>query len=114
MPIQHWSDGIWVAQLGNEPALSEDLSALKQEAEVLADVPDLVLDFAAVDQINSSNLSQLLRLRKLAVDRDSRLMLTNLADSLWAVFLTTGLDKIFHVAPTLPTALASLQMNEPS
>jgi len=111
MPIQEWSERIWVVQLGNEPLLSEDLRGLKERVEQARQAPDMVLDFSGVSQINSSNLSQLLRLRKLAVDRDVKLRLTGPPNSVWAVFLTTGLDKVFEFVTDVPTALAGLQMN---
>jgi anti-anti-sigma factor len=111
MPIQEWSDQIWLVALGNEPALSEDLHNLKERVEQAKVTPDLVLDLSSVSQVNSSNLSQLLRIRKLAVDRDIKLLLTGPSDSIWAVFLTTGLDKVFSFTEDVSTALAGLQID---
>lgn len=110
MPIQQWSEHIWVAQLGNEPSLSEDLSNLKERVEQAPSTPDIVLDLSGVSQINSSNLSQLLRIRKLVVDREVKMILTSPNDTTWAVFLTTGLDKVFEFVGEVSTALTSLQM----
>ena len=112
MPIQQWSDHIWVVALGDEPALSEDLFAVRDEAQQAATMPHLVLDLSSVTQLNSSNLSQLLRVRKLAIDRDTKLLLAGPSDPVWAVFLTTGLDKILDFGADVPTALASLQIND--
>lgn len=111
MPIQQWSKHIWVAQLGNEPTLSEDLLSLKERAEQAQPTPDIVLDLSGVSQLNSSNLSQILRVRKLAVDRETKLILAGPGDTIWAVFLTTGLDKVFEFVGEVSTALTSLQMN---
>ena len=108
MPIQEWSERIWVVQLGNEPMLSEDLRGLKERVERAQPAPDMVLDLSGLSQVNSSNLSELLRLRKLAVDLGVKLRLTGPPNSVWAVFLTTGLDKIFEFAEHIPTALAGL------
>lgn len=110
MPIQRWSEAIWLIKLGEEPALSEDLLGARAEAAAQSAMPHLVLDMAAIPQLNSSNLSQLLRLRKLAIDRDRRLILAAMPEDLWAVFLATGLDKVFHFCPDVPSALAQLQM----
>ncbi len=110
MAIQQWSDRIWVAQLGDEPVLSEDLLHLKDRAQQAQPTPDMVLDFSGVSHVNSSNLSQLLRLRKLAVDHDVKLLLAGPTDGVWAVFLTTGLDKVFEFAADVSTALAGVQM----
>jgi len=113
MPIQHWSDDTWVVTLGNEPALSEDLIATLENASAADKMPHLVLDFSGVTQINSSNLSQLLRIRKLSIDRSSRLRVAGPTDPVWAVLIVTGLDKVMEFAPDTATALAGLQMKKP-
>ena len=112
MPIEKWSDTIWLVKLDNEPALSDDLIQVKDKVQSEDAMPDIVLDFSSVSHVNSSNLSQLLRLRKESVDRDAKLRITGLSDQIWAVFLTTGLDKIFEFAGDVPTALAGLQIEE--
>jgi len=112
MPIQEWSDRIWVVQLGNEPSLSEDLITFRDRVEQAKQTPDMVIDLSGVSQINSSNLSQMLRIRKLAVDRDAKLRLAGPPDSVWAIFLTTGLDKVFEFSTNVSTALAGLQINQ--
>ncbi len=114
MPIQIWSDRIWLAQLGNEPILSEDLTSLRERAGKADPTPDMVLDLSEVSHLNSSNLSQLLRIRKLAVDREVRLLLAAPTDSVWAVFLTTGLDKVFEFVVDVSTSLAGLQVDRQS
>ncbi|MAE65535.1 MAG: hypothetical protein CMJ18_14790 [Phycisphaeraceae bacterium] len=110
MPIQKWSEQIWIAQLNDEPALSEDLVSLSHEVVHTSGHPHIVVDFSSVTRLSSSNLSQLLRLRKQAIDHDAKMKLTSLADPIWVVFLTTGLDKVFDFVPDVPTALASLQL----
>jgi anti-anti-sigma factor len=110
MPIQHWSDRIWVVSLSDEPALSEDLNAVKDESSRVKPHPDVVIDMSGLSHINSSNLSQLLRLRKASADSGTRLRLAGVPDVLWVVFLTTGLDKVFEFAEDVPSALAGLQI----
>lgn len=112
MPIQRWSEKIWVVQLADEPALSEDLHNVHAQAANTQPAPHLVLDMSAVHMVNSSNLAQLLRVRKLAIDRDTRLRLAAPTDPVWAVFLTTGLDKVFEFAQDVPNALASIQIQQ--
>ena len=112
MPIQKWSEHIWILQLGDEPALSEDLTALKHESGRAETPPHAVIDFSGTTQLNSSNLSQLLRLRKQAHDFDTRIRLAGIPDAIWVVFMTTGLDKVFDFAPDVPTALAALQLDQ--
>lgn len=112
MPIEAWSDRIWIVTLSPEPALSDDLHAARDRAQVATVAPHLVVDLASVKELNSSNLSQLLRLRKVAIERESKLRLAAPSDTVWALFLTTGLEKVFDFAPDVPTALAGLQMTE--
>jgi anti-anti-sigma factor len=110
MSIQKWSERIWVVTLADEPMLSEDLATIGPESRNMPRMPDVVLDMSAVTHFNSSNLSQLLRLRKLAIDREARIRIAGVRDGLWAVFLTTGLDKVFDFVRDVPNALAGLQM----
>jgi len=110
MPIKHWSDSIWLVELSDEPALSEDLLNVRDKAASAKKMPKLVFDMTGVSQLNSSNLSQLLRLRKLMIDREGRMIMARPNDIIWAVFITTGLDKVFEFTPDVPTALAKLQM----
>ena len=112
MPVEKWSDRIWIVKLLDEPVLSEDLTSVKQEVEQASQPPDIVIDLSGATVLTSSNLSQLLRLRKQAIDFDTKLRLVAIPDSLWVVFMTTGLDKVFDFAPDLPTALAGLQLDE--
>jgi len=112
MPVQQWSDRIWITQLGDEPGLSEDLQAAFDQAHRANPTPHMIVDLSSVAHVNSSNLSQLLRLRKLAIDSDAKLRLAGPNDTVWAVFLATGLDKVFEFRPDVTHALADLQIKE--
>ncbi|MCC5829028.1 MAG: anti-sigma factor antagonist [Phycisphaeraceae bacterium] len=110
MPIEKWSNRIWVVALQDEPALSEDL-ATAHEAVVRAErTPSMVIDVSNLTHLNSSNLSQLLRLRKAMIDNDQKIVIAGMPNSVWAIFLTTGLDKVFEFQDDLSTALAGLQI----
>jgi len=111
MPVQKWSDSIWVAKLGDIPVLTEDIDYLLEH--VPEGGADVVLDFANVSNINSTSLSQLLRLRKTMVDRGRKLRIASVTDPVWAVLLTTGLDKVFHFVGDTSAALAELQIDGP-
>ena len=111
MPIQRWSDRIWVVQLGTDPVFSEEIDSLREQATKAKPCPDMVLDLSSVKYLNSSNLSQLLRLRKVAIDHDTQIRLAGPSDQVWAVFLTTGLDKVFEFSADTSTALAELQID---
>ncbi len=110
MAIQNWSDEITVAELGDDPQFTDELTSLMESIE--SEPVDVVLNFSAVGFINSSNVSQLLRLRKAVASNDKRLVLCDVNTQVWGVFLVTGLDKIFDFTNDIATALATLQLAE--
>lgn len=109
-----WSDRIAIAELSDEPSLSEELATLIQRLldEQDASVPHVVLNFSAVSYVNSSNLAQLLRVRKRLAECGRSLKLCSVTDEVWSVMLVTGLDKVFRFAPDPMTALAGLQLED--
>ena len=111
MPIQEWSDQIWVVRLLDEPAFSDELRPLIDRMLAPDACPALIIDLSEVSQINSSNLSQLLRLRKAVADRDTELKIAGPTNAVWSVFMMTGLDKVFHFTSDTSTALAELQLH---
>lgn len=110
---KEWSERILIADLADEPALSDELHALNERlAEPESDgARDVVLNFAAVTYVNSSNIAQLLRLRSALADRGRGLRLCSIRDPVWSVLLMTGLDKVFNFAPDPASAIASLQLD---
>lgn len=112
MPVQKWSDGIWVAQLSSDPGFTEDLDDLRNRVPATEPVPDLVLDLSAVEYLNSSNLSHLLRLRKTVLDAGTRMRVVAPNNRVWALFLSTGLDKVFDFNEDTTMALADLQIEK--
>jgi anti-anti-sigma factor len=108
MAIQQWSDSITVVELGDDPQFSDEINAL---IESFDDSPvDVVLNFAGVSFINSSNISKLLRLRKQVIACQRKLVLCGVNTQVWGVILVTGLDKIFELTNDMMTALATLQL----
>ena len=108
MPVEKWSEQICIAHLPGDQHLGEELAVLAEQETCC----DLVLDMAAVKYLNSSHLSKLLKLRKLLVGSDRRLLLCAIDVQVWGTFLVTGLDKIFEFSESVTTALASLQMSQ--
>ncbi len=108
MAIQKWSENITVVELSEDPQLTDELAALIDGLG--ENLTDVVLNFAAVGFINSSNISRLLRLRKFMIASQKRLILCGVNSQAWGVFLVTGLDKIFEFAHDMATALATLQL----
>jgi len=108
MGIQEWSDDILVVELNDDPQLSEDLGGAAARLE--AKPADVVLNFASVSFINSSNIARLLRLRKTVTSARRRLILCDVNTHVWGVFMVTGLDRIFEFTRDIATALATVQM----
>ncbi len=109
-----WSDEIAIANLADEPALSDELSAVIEKVETLGDPPHVVLDFHGVSYINSSNIAQLLRARKVLDAKQRQLVLCSLGDDVFSVMVVSGLEKLFRFAPDTLTAIASVQIEDPS
>ncbi|MBL4701314.1 MAG: STAS domain-containing protein [Phycisphaeraceae bacterium] len=110
-PIQHWSDDIWVAQLqADQMCLTDELTQLVNSLKDSEHLPHVVIDLSKVDHLVSSHLSQLLQVRKETITRDRKLRLSHPNNQLWAIFLTTGLDKVFTFSENVSTALAGLQI----
>jgi anti-anti-sigma factor len=114
--VTEWSDEIVVVDLADEPALSEELSAAIDRVGRGAEghVPHIVLNFGGVSYVNSSNLADLLRLRKALAARGRQLRLCSMPADVWQVMMVSGLDKVLRFAPDPLTALAALQMEDSS
>jgi anti-anti-sigma factor len=111
MAIQNWSDKITVVELGDDPQFSEDMANVTEQ--VSSTPTDVVLNFSAVGFINSSNIARLLRLRKLLLGAQRRLILNGVNSQVWGVLIVTGLDRIFEFTNDMATALAMLQLTPP-
>ena len=110
MPTR-WSDDITVSELADEPALSEELGNLIAQIENQAQrASHAVLNFNDVTYVNSSNLGQLLTLRKKLLESGRFVVMCGVCDEVMAVIRVTGLDRVFRFAPDPLTALAMLQI----
>ncbi len=107
-----WSDKIIICDLADEPSLSEELNALlaRLENPSNAQHSSVVVNMEDVTYLNSSNIAQMLRVRKALAAHDGRLKIAGTRDAVWSVMMLTGLDKVFDFAPDKATALASLQL----
>ncbi len=110
MTVEQWSEQIVLVRLAPEPAFSEVMQALGEHMANRGRPQDVVLDLSKVQSLNSSNLAQLLRIRKRQIEQDGKLRLAGMGNEVWSVFNTTGLDKIFEFSQDIPSALAVLQM----
>src|SRR5215813_4484453 len=110
MGIQDWSERIIVVDLNDDPQFTDDLNALIDLIEK-RNGSDVLLNFAAVNFLNSSNIAKLLKLRKqLHSTSPGKLRLCGINNSVWGVFLVTGLDKLFEFSDDVASGLATLQM----
>lgn len=110
-----WSDDIVIADLTDEPTLSDDLASLLSRLEQSdGAAPHVVLNMRDVTYLNSSNIAQLLNVRRTLRERQRSLRVCSIADSVWQLFLVTGLDKVFVFAPDPASAIASLQIEDES
>ncbi len=120
MPITEWSDSIQIAELQNDPSFSEDMASLAASYQRAADerksgradarVRDAILDLRHVQFLNSSNIAQFLRVRKLAHLAGAQLRICSVSDRIWGILLATDLDRIFEFSEDVTTALAAMQM----
>jgi anti-anti-sigma factor len=112
MAVQNWSENILLVDLQDDPTFSDDMGAL---AEQVAAHPhsDVVLDFAQVTYLNSSNIAKLLKLRKaVCVNNRRQLKLCGVNTHVWGVFLVTGLEKVFEFADDVAMGLAGVQIDQ--
>lgn len=110
MPLQKWSEDIWVCKMADEPAFSDDMEVLVSQYPGATPSPHVVIDLAGVDVLNSTNISQMLNARKLTADAGKKLRLAGPGNAVWSVFLTAGLDKVFAFSQDTSIALAELQL----
>ena len=107
MAAEDWSENVYIVHMPDDPAFSDEMESLiRQSGE---DPRHAVLDLAAVTFLNSSNLSQLIRLRQALGPTTCRLVLAAVRPEVWSAFKVAGLDKLFSVSESVPLALAGLQ-----
>lgn len=94
--------------LDNEGSLDDEARSI----DATSDEPvHIVLNMTDVTYINSSNIGQLIRLRK-AQERISRqLMLCSVNDDVLEVLRVTGVERLFRIVPDPLTALTAIQIS---
>lgn len=110
MSVENWSENILLAELQDDPAFTDDLLAVTEQVEKSGDV-DVVLNFAGVNYLNSSNIAKLLRLRKLLISKNRQFKLCGVSTHVWGLFLVTGLEKVFSFCDDISMGLASVQID---
>jgi anti-anti-sigma factor len=107
MPVE-WSETVCVAHLADDPQFSDELESLQDRLE--AAPRHCVLDLANVTFVNSSNLAQLIGLRKQLTGTGCRLMLCQVPNEVWEPIQVSGLDRLLERAESVPLALAAIQV----
>jgi anti-anti-sigma factor len=107
--IENWSDNILKVELQDDPAFSDDLTALFDQLDERSEI-DVVLNFAGINYLNSSNIAKLLKLRKKLISNKRRLVLCGIMTNVWGLFLVTGLDNVFEFADDVANGLATVQL----
>ena len=69
-----------------------------------AEQPELVMDFEAVDFVNSAGLGALLQAAKLVADRAGRLVITKVPPHLLRLFNNVRLDRLVPLTATMDEA----------
>jgi anti-anti-sigma factor len=106
-----WSDDITMSDLADEPALSEELAGLAAMVERKGSkASHAVLNFSLVTYLNSSNLGQLLSIRKQLAACGRSVVLCGVSEDVMSIMRVTGLHRVFSFAPDPLTALAMLQL----
>jgi anti-anti-sigma factor len=108
--VENWSEDILVVELQDDPAFSDDVTAVIDQVDGHKDV-DVVLNLAGVNYLNSSNIAKLLKLRKKLHARKRRLVLCGIDTNVWGLFLVTGLDNVFDFADNVAMGLAGVQLD---
>jgi len=110
MSVENWSENVVLGELQDDPAFTDDLLAITEQVEKNTQL-DVVLNFAAVNYLNSSNIAKLLRLRKQLISNNRQLRLCAVNTHVWGLFLVTGLEKVFSFCDDVSAGLASVQMD---
>jgi anti-anti-sigma factor len=109
MSIENWSENILLVELQDDPSFTDDLNALLDQVQDNKQY-DVVLNFASVNYLNSSNIAKLLRLRKVQISNGRQMKLCGVNTHVWGLFLITGLDKVFSFCDDVSMGLASVQL----
>jgi len=104
--IHNLSDDIAFLFL-HEMRLHEELETLNEIVSEEADF-DLILSFFLVEILTSPNISSLITLRSLLLERGRRLILCNVTLPTKGIFIAAGLREVFNFANDRAAAIEAL------
>jgi anti-anti-sigma regulatory factor len=109
MGMKKISDDVLLVELPSKsPGIANELKAVNEVASK-EDNCDIIIDFAAVEIINSSNISNLLILHNLQQGKGRRLILCSLATVTKCIFVVAGLNEVFSFADDRASAMATVE-----
>ena len=106
-------DVIIVDLPSNDAHIAVELKDLNEHIHGNSDC-DVVIDFARVEIITSSNLSNLLALRYLLREHGRQLIFCNVTVTTKGIFTVAGLDGVFEFALDRDSALAAIEQSKKS
>lgn len=105
--IHNISDDIAFVDL-HEMRFHEELETLNEIVSEEADF-DLILNFSQVEVLTSPDISSLIILRSLLLERGRRLILCNVTLPTKGIFLTAGVRKLFNFVDDRAAAIVALR-----
>ena len=114
MGIQKLSEDVILVDLPHDGSKRSD--ELKKVNETVGDAGnhDVIIDFSAVEIINSWNISNLLILRDLLQNAGCQLILCNVTTVTKCIFVVAGLSEVFTFADDKHAALKIIRSSKSS
>lgn len=114
MGIQNLSDNVILVELPHDGSKRTDELKKLNETVGHAGNRDVIIDFSAVEIINSWNISNLLILRDLLQNSGHQLVLCNVTTVTKCIFVVAGLSEVFTFADDKHAALKIIQDSKSS
>lgn len=109
MSNRNLSEDVMLVELPSEGLeITEELITVNETVSENCDC-DVIIDFSKVEILNSSNISNLLILRRMLQEHRHQLIFCSVAVVTKCIFTVAGLDEIFVFADDKDSALAVVQ-----
>ena len=109
MSIQELTENSILIEL--PPENTKIAAELRAVNKTLSDTSgcDIIVDFARVEILASSNISNLLIMRSLLEESGHKLILCNISTMTKCIFVVAGLGEVFNFADNSTAAMAEIQ-----
>ena len=108
MSIESWSEDILLVDLPSGLETANELRAVVGIVRCRRNC-DVIIDFASVETVNSSDIAELMKIRNLLIECECQLVLCNVSRLITGVFVVTELSQVFVFADDVPMALKHVQ-----